>query len=112
MNQDPKSFLPMHPLAFRVLMAVVKGPSFGTAIVQSIERAETGQRLYPANLYRRIRDLLADGLLEECAGPTQADSRRSYVQLTALGRHVAHAEARRLHELTLDARDLNLLSDA
>jgi DNA-binding PadR family transcriptional regulator len=109
---DPASFLPMHPLAFRVLMAVVKGPSFGTAIVQDIEAAEDGTQLYPANLYRRIRDLVAEGLLEVCDGPEGADPRRTYVRLTSLGRTVAQAEAHRLDKLALDARALDLLSDA
>ena len=108
---DPHAFLPLHPLAFRVLMAVVDGPSFGTAIVQTIEAAETRTRLYPANLYRRIRDLLEDGLLEECAGPDGTDPRRSYVQLTALGRGVAQAEALRLRDLFFEAKRLDLLAD-
>jgi DNA-binding PadR family transcriptional regulator len=112
MNKGPDSFLPLHPLAFRVLMAVVRGPSFGTEIVQTIEAAESGPTLYPANLYRRIRDLLAQDLLEECGGPEGADPRRGYVRLTGLGRSVAHAEAKRLHGLTMAAQDLDLLSDA
>ncbi len=112
MSQDSNPFLPLHPLAFRVLMAVVRGPRFGTAIVQTIEAAESGTALYPANLYRRIRDLLAQDLLEECEGPEGTDPRRGYVRLTALGRAVAHAEARRLRDLTLAAQDLDLLSDA
>lgn len=106
------SFLPLHPLAFRVLMAVADGPSFGTAIVQKIEAAEIQTRLYPANLYRRIRDLLSDGLLEECSGPSDADPRRTYVRLTPLGREVARAEAQRLDGLLRDARSLDLLKDA
>ena len=112
MSKDPASFLPLHPLAFRILMAVVKGPSFGTAIVQPIEAAEGDLSLYPANLYRRIRDLLGQELLEDCAGPEGADPRRGYVRLTDMGRLVAHAEARRLHDLTLAAQALDLLSDA
>ncbi len=102
----------MHPLAFRILMAVVPGPSYGTEIVQNIEAAEPGVRMYPANLYRRIRDLLRDGLLEECNGPEGADPRRAYVQLTSLGRTVAHAEARRVRDLMREAEGLDLLGDA
>ncbi len=109
---DAIRFLPLHPLAFRVLMAAARGPTFGMAIVQTIEAAEKGTRLYPANLYRRIRDLLADGLLEECQGPPGADPRRTYVRLTGLGRAVARAEARRLKGLVLDAQHADLLSDA
>lgn len=106
-------FLPLHPLAFRVLLTLVEGPSFGTEIVERIEAVEHGgKRLYPANLYRRVRDLLAVGLLVECAAPEGADPRRTYVELTPLGRQVAEAEARRLRALVADAEGLDLLSDA
>jgi DNA-binding PadR family transcriptional regulator len=111
-DTEARAFLPLHPLAFRVLLAVVDGPSFGTAIVQKIEEAERTTRLYPANLYRRIRDLLADGLLEECPRPEGADPRRTYVRLTDLGRAVARAEAERLRDLVTDARSVDLLGDA
>jgi DNA-binding PadR family transcriptional regulator len=97
-------FLPLHPLEFRILMAVLSGPSYGTRIVEEIEARESaGARLYPANLYRRIRDLLSQSLLEESAPPAGADPRRSYVQLTPLGNAVARAEARRLEALVADA---------
>lgn len=108
---DASAHLPLHPLAFRILMAVHDGPSFGTEIVQRIEAAEQATKLYPANLYRRIRDLLGDELLEECAGPAGADPRRTYVRLTAVGRAVALAEARRLQALVLDAQAARLLED-
>ena len=55
---------------------------------------------------------LSDGLLEECAGPGDADPRRTYVFLTPLGRAVAEAAARRLYALAMDARGLDLLRDA
>ena len=111
-DHDTSRHLPLHPLAFRVLMAVTDGPSFGTEIVQRIEAQERSTTLYPANLYRRVRDLLADGLLEECASPEGADPRRTYVRLTAMGRSVAQAEARRLRALLIDARAAHLLEDA
>ena len=104
--------LPLHPLNFRILMALSEGPSFGTAIVKRIEESERGTRLYPANLFRRIRDLLAEELIEECAGPEGADPRRSYIRLTDSGRAVARGEARRLRDLLADADALQLLGDA
>jgi len=69
-------------------------------------------RLYPANLYRRIRDLMSRELLEEAPAPEGADPRRTYVRLTQLGREVARAEARRLQELVDDAARLRLLPEA
>jgi len=107
-----EEFLPLHPLELRILMLLVEGPSYGTEIVEGIE-ARDGERarLYPANLYRRIRDLLGDGLIEDAAAPEGADPRRSYVRITALGREVAGAEARRLQDLVQDAVRHRLLPE-
>ncbi len=110
-HTKPTRHLPLHPLAFRVLLVLTEGPSYGTEIVRRIEKAETTLRIYPANLFRRIRDLLADELLEECSGPTGCDPRRSYVRLTALGESVLRAEASRLHTMVRDAQSLDLLED-
>ena len=101
--------LPLHPLEFRILMALGDGPSYGTEIVRQIEAQESGTTLYPANLFRRIRDLVGKGLLEEVEAPRGADPRRSYVRMTALGRAVAKGEARRLAELVRDAQAHHLL---
>lgn len=108
----PESHLPLHPLELRILMAVSDGPSYGTRIVEEIEaRVGHREKLYPANLYRRVRDLLGRGLLEEAAPPPGADPRRTYVRLTGLGREVALAEARRLRELVEDAARHRLLPE-
>lgn len=113
MGQDPGAQIPLHPLEFRILMALSQGPSYGTEIVRGIEEAEAGRtRIYPANLFRRIRDLGHRGLLEGCAAPTDADPRRSYVRLTEDGRAVARAEARRLRALVREAEALHLIGEA
>lgn len=104
--------LPLHPHDFRILMALVDGPSYGTEIVRGIEAAEAGAKLYPANLFRRIRDLLQRGLLEQSSPPEGADPRRTYVRLTHLGQQVARAEARRLRGLVNEAAALDLLRGA
>ena len=107
------SFLPLHPLEFRILMALLKGPSHGYAIVQEIKgRERTMKRIYPANLYRRIRDLLSKRLLEDADPPTGGshDPRRRYFRITELGRRVAAAEAGRLQDLLAEARSRGLLS--
>ncbi len=106
------SFLPLHLLEFRILMALAPGPSYGTAIVQAIEEAEAGRmKLYPANLFRRIRDLLARELVEECTAPPDADRRRTYLRLTPTGRAVLRAEALRLRDLVRDAAVHDLLPE-
>jgi DNA-binding PadR family transcriptional regulator len=106
----PSDSIPLHPHDFRILMALADGPSYGTEIVRGIEAANDGVKLYPANLFRRIRDMLERGLLEACAAPEGADPRRSYVRLTRTGRAVARAEARRLHGLVREAMALDLLA--
>lgn len=111
-RSNARDALPLHPLEFRILMALTEGPSYGTAIVQRIEDAEAGRmKIYPANLFRRIRDLLARGLLEECPGPEEADPRRTYVRLTRMGDTVARMEAERLRDLVRDAAAHRLLPD-
>ncbi|MEJ2204390.1 MAG: helix-turn-helix transcriptional regulator [Gemmatimonadota bacterium] len=109
---DEVAYLPLHPLDFRILLALLNGPSYGTRIVNEIEaRESTRMRIYPANLFRRIRDLLAKGILEEAPAPAGADPRRTYVRLTGLGRAVAVAEGRRLRELLAEADRLALPSE-
>lgn len=109
---EPTSFLPLHPLEFRILLVLLGGPSHGYQIVKEIEQREGGERIWPANLYRRIRDLLAKGLIEETSAPKrEADTRRTYVKVSVLGRRVAQLEARRLAELVADARAQRLLPE-
>lgn len=108
----PTDHLPLHPFEFRILLALLDGPSYGTRIVEQIEaRVANREKVYPANLYRRIRDLLRDGLLEEADLPEGADPRRSYVRLTPMGREVVQAEAERLRELLKDAAGHQLVPE-
>jgi len=102
----------LHPLELRILLALLDGPSYGTRIVQEIEAREGSQRkIYPANLYRRIRDLLGRGLLEETESPEGADPRRTYLQVTSRGRTVAQVEACRLQDLVREAARHRLLPE-
>jgi DNA-binding PadR family transcriptional regulator len=93
-------------------MCLLDGPSYGTRIVEEIEARERGgTRIYPANLFRRIRDLMGRDLLEECSRPEGADPRRTYVRLTRSGRAVARAEAERMRELVREAVGHDLLPE-
>jgi DNA-binding PadR family transcriptional regulator len=111
---EPLAFLPLHPLEFRILMILLEEPSHGYAIVQEIEAQETRlPSIYPGNLYRRIRDLRAKGLLADTPPPNgeDADPRRKYFRLTHLGRAVGKAEAERLRNLLADARGHGLVPE-
>ncbi len=110
---DPRGFLPLHPLEFRILLVLLDGPAHGYRIVKEIETREKELgSIYPGNLYRRIRDLLAKGLLEEVSPPSgvEADPRRKYFAPTGLGEAVARAESQRLQALVQEARALGVLS--
>ena len=104
--------LPLHPIALRILLSVWDEPGYGTRIVEELDaRSPGGPTLYPANLFRRIRDLLADGLLAEAPAPSGADPRRTYVRVTELGRVVARAEVARLRKLVAEAEAHGILAD-
>ncbi len=106
-------FLPLHTLELRILLVLLDGPSHGYRIVKEIEERErTVGVIYPGNLYRRIRDLLAKGLIEDDDPPKGGDTdpRRRYFRVTALGEEVVRAEARRLEGLVGEARALGALS--
>ena len=109
-NQDVQAVLPLHPLEFRILLVLLAGPSHGYEIVRRVEALEPSGTVYPANLYRRIRDLQAKGLVAELPVSRAPEAtRRRYLEVTALGRRVARAEAARLQELVDAARASNLL---
>jgi DNA-binding PadR family transcriptional regulator len=110
MTTTTQDFLPLHPEAFRILVILGSGARHGYAIVKELER-DPGRpgRVLPANLYRRIRTLLDQGLIGETAAPAgeeDDDERRRYFEVTALGREVARAEAERMRHLLLGAAPL------
>lgn len=110
---EVQDHLPLHPFELRILLVLVReSPTHGYRIVKAIEERDAEwKRIFPANLYRRIRDLLARGLIEELPAPPAAeeDPRRRYFGVTDLGRAVARADARRLQALVEDVRRTDLL---
>ena len=98
---EATSFLPLHPLEVRILLGMMEGPVHGYRLVSAIEESEpTWNRIFPANLYRRVRTLIRDGLVEEGNPPDDEQvSRRKYFQITELGRNVLIAETARMRAL-------------
>lgn len=115
-SRHPEALLPLHPLEFRILLALLEGARHGYDIVKEIEsRAPDGATIYPANLYRRLRDLRDRGVLEDAEPPAgeEGGSRpRRYFRLAPFGHEVARAEARRLDALLGDERARRLLKPA
>jgi DNA-binding PadR family transcriptional regulator len=100
---DPSSHLPLKPVDLQLLLALAERDLHGYGLVQAIEEATEGfVRLDPGNLYRVVKRLLADGLVDESdrrPAPELGEERRRYYALTPLGRRVLAAELRRLHAL-------------
>jgi DNA-binding PadR family transcriptional regulator len=105
---EPASLLPLTPAVFHILLALADQDRHGYAIILDIaERTEGAMRLGTGTLYTAISRLLEQGLIEEPderPAADEDDERRRYYRLTAYGRDVANAEARRLSALVKMAR--------
>ena len=109
--RDPRSFLPLTPLAFQVLLALADGERHGYGIILEVrERTDGLICLGTGTLYTMLQRLLEEALIEESGRrPADDDQRRKYYALTKLGREVVSAEARRLEAVLDDARRKKVL---
>jgi DNA-binding PadR family transcriptional regulator len=114
-TRDPDALLPLKPVVFQVLLSLIDGERHGYAIVQDIaQRTSARLQMEPGNLYRTLRYMLDEGLIEESGRRPAAaadDERRRYYRIARFGRAVASAEAARLAELVADARARKLLKE-
>lgn len=108
---DPRSFLPLTPLAFHVLLALAGGERHGYGIILEVrERTDGLISLGTGTLYTMLQRLLEERLIEESdRRPADDDQRRKYYALTKLGRDVVGAEARRLESVLDEARRKKVL---
>jgi DNA-binding PadR family transcriptional regulator len=108
-----EAFVPLKPDVFAVLLVLLEGDAHGYAIMQRAPAQSTGTgRLQAGALYRILKRMLDDGLIDELdREPVEdaADQRRRSYRITALGRDVAAAEARRMAELLAFSRAHQLL---
>src|SRR5215471_12786855 len=107
-----ENLLPLRPVEFHVLLSLAGGERHGYGIMQDArERGEAVPDI--GTLYRALARMVDQGLIESGVRRAAADSgeeRRNYYRITALGRNVAKAEARRLEALTRAARIGGLLA--
>jgi DNA-binding PadR family transcriptional regulator len=108
---DPRSFLPLTPIALQVLLALSGESRHGYGIIGEVDRRTDGlMRLRTGTLYVLLQRLTADGLIEPTSAPASASrektpgSPRRYYAVTSLGRDVTAAEARRLAAVVNEAR--------
>jgi len=110
---DPQSLLPLPVSEFQILLALADEERHGYAIKREVaDRTGGDVQLGPGTLYGSIKRMVADGLIEESderPDPDLDDERRRYYRITALGRQVAVAEARRMERLVGIARAKRLL---
>ena len=94
--------------ALVVLLTLSAGPLHGYAIMLQAEERSAGEvRLQTGALYRTIKRLLDERLIEECdrpAGAAGEDERRRYYRLTRRGRAALAAEGERLERLSREIR--------
>lgn len=105
--------IPLTPAVFHIMLALAEGEKHGYHIMQEVEKITDGQiKLAPGTLYRSIKNLLEDRLIEEVTDMPQDaedDERRRYYRLTNFGNRVARLEASRLENLVNIARSRQLL---
>ena len=92
------------PAMFQILVAVGAEEKHGYAIMQDLDGSEGRSNLGPGTLYRSIKQLLDQGLLEETAKRAEDDPRRRYYRVTDAGAAAASSEADRLEKLLVQAR--------
>ena len=99
-SSDPRSFLPLTPVAFHVLVTLEMGPRHGYAIKRLVEERTQGVvKLGAGTLYSAIGSLGKRRLLSECPPPepnVAGSSRWRFYEITSLGAQVLRAEVARL----------------
>jgi DNA-binding PadR family transcriptional regulator len=105
--------LPLKPADFHILMVLLEENLHGYGIMKAVEEQTGGKVvLEVGSLYRLLGRLLDEGLLKAAPAPAEeTDDRRKYYAITARGREVLAAEARRLSEVVEVIRRTRLLED-
>ena len=100
---DPRSFLPLSPHQFHILLALSDRERHGYGIILDVaERTAGTLRLGTGTLYTAVARLVELQIIVESGS---ADDRRRYYRLTTLGRSVLRAETARLEALVRHAHD-------
>ena len=111
--RDPRSLLPLTPLAFHVMLALADESRHGYSIIREVDARTDGLiRLRSGTLYTLLQRLLAEDLIVESTDrpdPDEDDERRRYYAMTDLGHRVLAAETRRLEAAVSEARRKNVL---
>ena len=110
-DSDVKDHLPLSPLWFQVLIALLDGEQHGYGIIKEIE-ARQGQpgRLATGPIYLALQRMQERGFVRPAGTErTDAGPQRRLYRLTPLGRRVAAAEAERVAAVLSAAMDRDLV---
>ncbi len=109
------SLLPLRPDVFTILLVLLDGDCHGYGMIKAAEERQGRKgQLQPGALYRLLKQLLDGGMIEQtpaAEAPADSDERRRYYRITAFGREVAAAEARRMADLLEISAKHRLLED-
>lgn len=112
-KRDPDEFLPLTPATFYILLSLAEGEKHGYAVLRDVARRTDGHvALNVGTLYAALKRLEREGLVlesDERPDPALDDERRRYYAISAFGREVVSAEARRMQSAVDMARAAHLL---
>ena len=114
LSNDPLAMLPLSPVDLQILLVLIGGDVHGYGLMKAVEEQSAGKvRLEVGSLYRVIKRLLGNGLIEETddrpsetaeAPASRGPKPRRFYRISGFGREVAAAEAGRLTEVIETAR--------
>lgn len=97
---DPRSFLPLTPVALHILITLESGIEHGYAIKRIVEERTRGVvKLGAGTLYHALGSLAKREFVAECPPPrpeAAGSPRWRFYRITPLGRRVLKAEVARL----------------
>ena len=111
---NPGIKLPLKPAVFHILLALSEQHRHGLGIADEVEASTAGSiRLGPGTLYRSLKEMTRDGLVEEAAPPGDGeDPRRKFYRITAAGSALLQSEASRYERIVEVARQRHVLPEA
>jgi DNA-binding PadR family transcriptional regulator len=105
----------MKPHHFQILLAIADHPMHGTAIMEEVLARTDGQmKLWPGTLYGSLRELEAEGWLEETDAPEDAPTeggKRRFHRITKPGRHELAEEVHRLASFVRAAKTKRVIAE-
>ena len=105
-----ESLLPLTPISFEILLALLEGELHGYAILQAVESRLAGTLpMRTGTIYRALARLMDEGLIARAGAAEDEDPRRRHYAITPLGRDTLKAEAHRLADMVDAARAHRLL---